>query len=46
MSVQYIPKYHMNILLRDFNAEACRKDIFKQFRMKVFLKLGMIIELE
>jgi hypothetical protein len=23
------PKYHMKILLRDFNGKVCRKDIFK-----------------
>jgi hypothetical protein len=41
-----IPKYHMKILLRDFNAKVGGEDIFKPTsRMKVYTKLVMIMEL-
>jgi exonuclease III len=42
------PKYHMKILLGDFNAKAGREDIFssKQLGMRVCTKSIMIMELE
>jgi exonuclease III len=40
------PKYHIKILLGDFNAKVGRKDIFnRQLGMKVCTKLVMIMEL-
>jgi exonuclease III len=40
------PKYHMKILLGDFNAKVGREDFLnRQFKMKVFTKLVMIMEL-
>jgi hypothetical protein len=39
-------KYHMEILLGDFNAKVGRETFFKtQFRMKVYMKLVMIMEI-
>jgi hypothetical protein len=32
-------RYHMNILLCDFNAKMGREDILKQLGMRVYLKL-------
>jgi hypothetical protein len=41
------PKYHMKILLGDFNAKVDREDIFKrQLGMKVYTKLVIIMELD
>jgi hypothetical protein len=41
------PKYHMKILLGDFNAEVCREDIFKPtVRNDNLHNLVMIIEIE
>jgi hypothetical protein len=41
------PKYHMNILLRDFNAKVGKEVIFKpQLGSKFYKKLVMIMELE
>jgi hypothetical protein len=41
------PKYHTNILLRDFNARVGREDIFKTtIKNEVYTKLVMIVELE
>jgi hypothetical protein len=41
------PKYHMKILLGDFNAKIGRKDILnRQLGMKVYTKLVMTMELE
>jgi hypothetical protein len=41
------PKYHMKILLEDFNAKVGRKDTFnQQLGMKVCTKLVMIMELD
>jgi hypothetical protein len=41
------PKYHMKMLLRDFNAKVSREDILnQQLGMKVYMKLVMIMELE
>jgi hypothetical protein len=41
------PKYHVKILLRDFNAKVNREDILNgQLGMKVYMKLIMIMELE
>jgi exonuclease III len=40
-------KYHMIILLGDFNTKVCKVDIFKlTLGMKVYTKLVMIIELD
>jgi hypothetical protein len=40
------PKYHMNILLGDFNAKVDREDIFnRKLGMKVYTKFVMIMEL-
>jgi len=40
-------KYHMKILLGDFNAKVGREDIFKAaFRDENNMKLSIIIELE
>jgi hypothetical protein len=40
------PKYHMKILLGDFNATVGREDIFKQqLGMRVYMKIVMIMEL-
>jgi hypothetical protein len=42
-----LSKYHMKILLGDFNAKVCREDILsQQLGMKVYKKLVMIMELE
>jgi hypothetical protein len=38
------PKYHMKLLLGNFNAKVGREEIFKL--MKVYTKLVMIMELE
>jgi hypothetical protein len=39
-------KYHMTILLGDFNAKAHRENIFnRQLGMKAYMKLEMIMEL-
>jgi hypothetical protein len=41
------PKYHMSILLGNFNAKVGREDIFKPtIGMKVYMKLVTIMELE
>jgi hypothetical protein len=41
------PKYHMKILLGDFNAKAGREDFLnRQLGMKVYMKLAMTVELE
>jgi hydroxypyruvate isomerase len=37
------PKYHVKIILEDFNTKVQREDIFKQ---KVYTKLVMIMEFE
>jgi hypothetical protein len=38
-------KYHIKILLGDFNAKVCRKDILSQLlEMRVYMKLVMIME--
>jgi hypothetical protein len=39
------PKYHMKILLRDFNAKAGKTFLNRQLGMKVYMKLVMIMEL-
>jgi exonuclease III len=40
------PKYHMKILLGDFNAKVGKEDILnRQLGMKVYTKLVMIMEL-
>jgi hypothetical protein len=40
------PKYHMKILLDDFNGKVGREDFLsRQLRMKVYMKLVMIMEL-
>jgi hypothetical protein len=40
------PKYHIRILLGDFNAKVDREDILnRQLGMKVYTKLVMIMEL-
>jgi hypothetical protein len=31
-------KYHMEILLGDFNAKVGKKDIFKQSKIRVYMK--------
>jgi hypothetical protein len=42
-----LPKYHMKILLEDFNAKVHREDILIwQLEMKVYMKLVMIMELQ
>jgi hypothetical protein len=41
------PKYDMKILLGDFNAKVGREDFLnRQFGMKVYAKLVMIMELD
>jgi hypothetical protein len=41
------PKYHMKILLGDFNAKVGREDFLnRQLGMKVYTKLVMTMELE
>jgi exonuclease III len=41
-----LTKYHMKILLGDFNAKVGREDIFnRQLGMKVYTKLVMIMKL-
>jgi exonuclease III len=40
------PKYHMKILLGDFNAKVGEEDIFEQLGTKVYMTLVMIMELE
>jgi hypothetical protein len=41
------PKYHMKILLGDFNAKVGREDILKrQLRIEVYIKFVMAIGLE
>jgi hypothetical protein len=40
------PKYHMKILLGDFNAKVGRTFLNLQLGMKVYTKLVMIMELE
>jgi hypothetical protein len=37
-------KYHIRILLGDFNAKVGEEDIFKQLGMTVCMKLVMIME--
>jgi hypothetical protein len=48
--VEYVfnkfPKFHMKILLGDFNIKIGREDSFKQFGMGVYAKLIMIMELK
>jgi hypothetical protein len=40
------PKYHMKILLREFNAKVGKEDILnRHLGMKVYTKLVMIMEL-
>jgi hypothetical protein len=39
------PKYHMKILLGDFNAKVGKEEIFRQLGMKVDMKLVMVMEL-
>jgi len=39
-------KYHMKIMSGDFNAKIGREDIFKQLRMRTYMKSGMIIGLQ
>jgi hypothetical protein len=39
-------KYHMKILSGDSNTKIGREDIFKQWEMRVCMKLVMIMELE
>jgi exonuclease III len=42
-----LSKYHMKILLGDFNAKVRREDVLiRQLGMKVYMKLVMIMELE
>jgi exonuclease III len=41
-----LPKYHMKILLGDFNAKVGKEDILiRQMGLKVYTKLVMIMEL-
>jgi hypothetical protein len=41
------PKYHMKILLGEFNAKVGKEDIFKPtVGMRVYTKLVMIMELQ
>jgi hypothetical protein len=41
------PKFHMNILLRDFSGKVGKEDITnRQLGMKVYMKLVMLMELE
>jgi hypothetical protein len=40
------PKYHMKMLLGDFNAEVGREDIFNCNCEKLYMKLEMIMELQ
>src|SRR5215468_1335688 len=42
----HFPKYHMKILLGDFNAKVGREDIFKQqLGMRVYIRIVTIMEL-
>jgi len=41
----YFPKFHMKILLGDFNTKVRRENIFK-LGMRVYVKIVMIIVLE
>jgi hypothetical protein len=43
---KHFPKYHMKIMLGDFNAKLRREDIFnRQLGMRVCLKIIMIMVL-
>jgi hypothetical protein len=42
----YFPKYHMKILLGDFNAKVGRKDTFKLLGMRVYISIVAIMVLE
>jgi hypothetical protein len=42
----HFPKYHMKILLGDFNAKVGRQGTFKQLGMRVYIRLVMIMVFE
>jgi hypothetical protein len=41
----FVPKYHMKILLGDFNAKVGREDIFEPTMNEIYTKLVMTVEL-
>ena len=42
----HFPKYHMKIILGDFNAKVGRENIFKLTGMRVYIRIVMIMGLE
>jgi hypothetical protein len=44
--LNYFPKYHIKILLRDFNAKVGGKNTNRQFGVGVYISILMIMVLE